>query len=651
MSESELPTIALVGNPNTGKTTLFNALCGARARTANFPGSTVDHHLGQCANGGRPLEVIDLPGIYSLALDLPESVLCADCIDGRLAMVPDAVVLVLDATNLVRNLQFASTILRRGVPCVVALTMTDAARSAGLVVDPASLSRDLGVPVIEASGRTGIGLAALAAAAHDIATRQAPPMPGVPCPAAEPGTAACADWAAGVFERAGGRTTRAAADPLTERLDRAFTHPIGGIVAFALTMALLFTSIFWLASYPMDALDAVFGQLAELVHRLLPEGLVADLLADGVVGGIGATVVFLPQIALLFFLLALLEDTGYLARAALSLDRTMRRFGLPGQAFLPLLSSHACALPGIMSTRLIPGRRDRLATILCAPFMSCTARIPVYVLLCGLLFAGEPWKAGLAFVGCYALGIVAGLGTAWLLRRTILAGDGRAMVMELPPYRRPSLRTAFHVARDRSQLFLRNAATVILAISVVMWWLSAFPRVEPTRESVALRQVAEAATAAGDEARAAELVSAAEAMDARTQARGSFAARLGDAVQPAFEPLGLDRQLTMAVLTSFLAREVFVNTVAIQVQSGDDVADPGTMESMRTATRDDGSPLFAPATCAALLVFYVLAMQCLPTLVLTAREAGGWRWALLQLGWMSSLAWIAGAIAFRLVAT
>jgi ferrous iron transport protein B len=192
---------------------------------------------------------------------------------------------------------------------------------------------------------------------------------------------------------------------------------------------------------------------------------------------------------------------------------------------------------------------------------------------------------------------------------------------------------------------------VILAISVVMWWLSAFPRVEPTRESVALRQVAEAATAAGDEARAGELVSAAEAMDARTQARQSFAARLGDAVQPAFEPLGLDRQLTMAVLTSFLAREVFVNTVAIQVQSGDDVADPGTMESMRTATRDDGSPLFAPATCAALLVFYVLAMQCLPTLVLTAREAGGWRWALLQLGWMSSLAWIAGAIAFGLVAT
>jgi ferrous iron transport protein B len=650
MSGPDTATIALVGNPNTGKTTLFNALCGTRARTANFPGSTVDHHVGQCALGGVALEVIDLPGIYSLALDLPESVLCADCIDGRLGTVPDAVVLVLDATNMLRNLQFASAVLRRGLPCVVALTMTDAARSAGLVLDAASIARDLGVPVIEASGRTGLGLAALAAAAHDIAERQAPPMPAAPCPAAAPGTAACADWAAGVLERAGGRATRAGTDALTERLDRAFTHPVGGIAAFVVTMGLLFTSIFWLASHPMDALDAVFGWLGALVHDTLPPGLLADLIADGIVGGIGATVVFLPQIALLFFLLALLEDTGYLARAALSLDRTMRRFGLPGQAFLPLLSSHACALPGIMSTRLIPGRRDRLATILSAPFMSCTARIPVYVLLCGLLFAGEPWKAGLAFVGCYALGIVAGLGTAWLLRRTILAGEGRAMVMELPPYRRPSVRTAVHVSIDRSRVFLRNAATVILSISVVMWWLSAFPKAEPSRESVALREVAAAATAAGDEARAAELAAAADADDARTQARGSFAAWLGDAVQPAFEPLGLDRQLTMAVLTSFLAREVFVNTVAIQVQAGDDVADPGTMDSMRSATRDDGSPLFTPATCAALLVFYVLAMQCLPTLVLTAREAGGWRWALLQLAWMSALAWIAGAIAFRMVA-
>ncbi|MBM4051657.1 MAG: ferrous iron transporter B [Planctomycetes bacterium] len=650
MNNAVPATIVLVGNPNTGKTTLFNALCGARARTSNFPGSTVEHHAGLCTLAGGAVEVIDLPGVYSLELDLPESLVCADCIAGRLGPAPDAVVLVLDATNLQRNLQFASSVLRRGVPCVAALTMTDAARSAGLVLDPASIGTDLGIPVIEASGRTGIGLAQLAHSARDIATRLAPPNPAIPYPQASPGTSTCADWASGIFERAGGRPTRAGMDPLTERLDRAFTHPVLGLAAFLTTMAVLFMSIFWLAGYPMDAIDALIGALAESVRSLMPGGLLRDFLADGLIGGIGATLVFLPQIALLFFLLALLEDTGYLARAALSLDRTMRRFGLPGQAFLPLLSSHACALPGIMSTRLIPGRRDRLATILCAPFMSCTARIPVYVLLCGLLFADAPWLAGIAFAGCYALGIAAGLGTAWLLRTTILAGEGRAMVMELPPYRRPSLRTALLVSRDRSALFLRNAATVILSISVVMWWLSAFPRSEPVPQSQALRQVAEAAVAAGDELRAAELVAAAESLDAQTQARSSFAARVGDAVQPVFEPLGLDRQLTMAVLTSFLAREVFVNTVAIQVQSGDDVSDPGTMESMRAATRDDGSPLFSRGTCAALLIFYVLAMQCLPTLVLTAREAGGWRWALLQLGWMSSIAWIAGAIAFRLVA-
>lgn len=650
MSGTNSATVALIGNPNTGKTTLFNALCGVRARTANFPGSTVDHHLGQCSRAGVQLEVIDLPGVYSLGLDLPESVLCSDCIAGRLAAVPDAVILVLDATNLQRQLQFASSVLRRGVPCVAAVTMTDAARSAGLILDMASIGRDLGIPVIEASGRLGTGLDTLAAAAADVGSRQAPPMPGTPLPEHDPGTAACADWAAGVLERAGGRAVSMGTDPFTERLDQAFTHPVGGIAAFLLTMGALFMSIFWLASYPMDALDATFGWLGGLVREAVPGGLIADLLADGIVGGIGATLVFLPQIALLFFLLALLEDTGYLARAALSLDRTMRRFGLPGQAFLPLLSSHACALPGIMSARLIPGRRDRVATILSAPFMSCTARIPVYVLLCGLLFADAPWKAGLAFAGCYALGIAAGLGTAWLLRRTILAGEGRAMVMELPPYRRPSLRTALLVARDRSMVFLRSAASVILSISIVMWWLGAFPRVEPSAQSMALREVAAAATAAGDDLRAVDLTAAADSFDAQLQARGSFAAALGTLVQPVFEPLGLDRQLTMAVLTSFLAREVFVNTVAVQVQSSDDLGDPGTMESMRSAVRDDGSPLFTPGTCAALLVFYVLAMQCLPTLVLTAREAGGWKWAVLQLAWMSALAWCAGAVAFRMVA-
>ncbi len=649
MTEQRAFTLSLVGNPNTGKTTLFNALCGTRARTANFPGSTVEHHVGRCSLAGGVVDVIDLPGVYSLTLELPESELVADCLEGRLGVVPDAAVLVLDATNMQRNLQFASSVLRLGHPTVVALTMTDSARAAGLVLDTKALSQDLGVPVIEASGRTRTGLAELIRAARDVGERQAPPLPATDYPHAAPGTAACAEWASGVLERGGARAASLRTDALTERLDRAFTHPIGGMAVFALVMTILFMAIFWLASFPMDALDVSFGWLAELVGEFVPPGIVHDFLAQGVVGGISATLVFLPQIALLFFLLALLEDTGYLARAALSLDRSMRRVGLPGQAFLPLLSSHACALPGIMSTRLIANRRDRLATILCAPFMSCTARIPVYVLLTSILFVGRPMIAALAFCGCYLLGIVAGLGTSLVLRASLLTSAGRPMMLELPPYRRPSVLTALHIARDRSMVFLRNAATVILAISIVMWWLSAFPRTEPTRESAALREVSLAAAAAGDDLRAADLIATADAMDARTQARGSFAAQLGDAAEPIFRPLGLDRQLTTAVLTSFLAREVFVNTVAIQVQASDDMQDPRTLESMRAATRDDGSPLFSEGACAALLVFYVLAMQCLPTLVLTAREAGSWKWAALQLGWMSGLAWGAGWIAYSLV--
>jgi ferrous iron transport protein B len=404
-----------------------------------------------------------------------------------------------------------------------------------------------------------------------------------------------------------------------DRVDAALTHPFLGIGAFAFTMAALFAVIFMVAQWPMDLIDLVFGRAAEAVRGALPAGLVADLAADGIVAGIGGVLVFLPQICLLFFLLSLLEDCGYLARAAFAVDRVMRRFGLSGLSFIPLLSSHACALPGIMSARLIRDDRDRLATILVAPFMSCSARLPVYVLLIGILAAGKPaWFAGAAFAGCYALGAGAGLASAFLARRTLLRGPVRPLVMELPEYRWPSLRNALLVTWDRAGVFVRNAGTMILSISVVMWWLSAFPR------------------AGGDD---------------RAQQAASFAGRLGEWVQPVFAPLGFDSQLTVGVLTSFLAREVFVSTMAVLAGAGAgaDTGDEGVLGQVASMERAGGGMLFDPATAAAALVFFVLAMQCLPTLAVTRRETGSWKWPAVQFAWMTAVAYAAALAARHLV--
>jgi ferrous iron transport protein B len=372
----------------------------------------------------------------------------------------------------------------------------------------------------------------------------------------------------------------------------------------------------------MDLIDSVFGYLASIASNILPEGAVHDFVVDGLIAGIAGTVVFLPQICLLFFLISLLEDTGYLARAAFVMDRVLRRFGLPGQSFVPFLSAHACAIPAIMAARIVPDRRDRLATILVAPFFSCSARLPVYVLLVGVLFANQPFFAGLAFFGCYALGAGAAFLTAFIMRRTILPGKSRPMVLELPTYKWPSLRTAVLNTFDRAWIFLKNAGTVILAIVVVLWWLSAYPKVEAQQNTV---------------------------QDASIQLSQSYAGQIGQFVSPVFEPLGYDWKLTVGVMTSFAAREVFVSTIAILVVGNDDFEDETILKKIEHATRSDGSPIFNAPTSASLLVFFVLAMQCLPTIAVTRRETGSWNWALLQLGYMTVLAWVCAFITFEIV--
>lgn len=637
--------IALVGNPNTGKTTLFNRLCGARAKTSNFPGTTTSIRTGRAAIAGQPVEVVDLPGLYELHLNAPESRLCRDVLQGAgVYRRPDAVVVVVDACNLTRNLVLVGELIASGVPVVVGLNMVDLAQRRGFTLDAARLGRLIGCPVIPMVARKGVGVEGIGPAL----AVQLGWLPGEPVAAATlppPGgqdVGALTQWAEQlVAEVVGGPgAVGTGADTLTERLDAAFTHPVLGVLVFLGVMGGLFWTLFTLAAVPMDLIEATFVRLGGWVGQVLPPGPVHDLVAEGIIGGIAGTVVFLPQICLLFFLISLLEDTGYLARAAFVMDRLLCRFGLPGHAFVPLLTAHACALPGIMATRLIPDRRDRLATILVAPMMSCSARLPVYVLLTSLLFADRPVLAGLVFAGCYLLGGAAALVSAFVLGRSVLRGRSRPMVLELPSYKLPSLTNAVLAAKDQGLAFLKTAGTVIMAICVVMWWLSAYPRSAPPAE-VEQWRVEAAAPGVTAEA-AARLAAEADALEARAAQAGSFAGSIGRAIQPVFAPLGYDWQLTVGVMTSFLAREVFVSTMSVLVGAAgnDDVRDTGVIERIHGATRDDGTPLFTPATSASLLVFFVLAMQCLPTLTVTRRETGRLKWVLAQFAYMSALAYV-----------
>ncbi len=645
----ETARFALLGNPNTGKTTLFNRLTGLRHKTANFPGTTLEARVGRfefhSSDASHHATIIDLPGIYSLELQQLEAEVCRSVLEGRAAPsgerigAPTAACIVVDAANLPRNLMLVGEALRRRLPTVIAVNMIDLARKRGVNVDAAALERHLGCPVVSISARDGEGIEALESALASARVSNHTP------PGTREGLRA---WADDLAAKCTHGQANAGAESLTDRLDRVATHPILGLLVFAVIMAGLFWMLFSLAKVPMDLLDGAFDAIAGAVKSVLPEGFFSDFLSDGVIHGVGATVVFLPQICLLFFFISLLEDTGYLARAAFVMDRALRPFGLPGHSFMPLLSSHACALPGIMSARAIPDRRERLATILVAPFMTCSARLPVYVLVTTVLFRDDPFKASLAFIGCYALGIFAGITSALLARRTILRGPSRPMALELPTYKRPSLRTALISTYDRGIVFLRKAGTNIMAICIILWWLGAYPISKPPEGAETLRtQAAAIATTQPD--KALELNTEADRLTAMHQSAHSFAGRLGRLVQPVFQPLGYDWQLTVGVITSFAAREVFVSTMAVVVAGQQDTEDESVMTTLATAKRDDGSPVFTRSVCWSLLVYYVLAMQCLPTLAVTAREAGGAKWAFLQLAWMCGVAYLAAMIVFQVM--
>ncbi|NOY42068.1 MAG: ferrous iron transport protein B [Planctomycetes bacterium] len=651
LSQTDRPaTIALVGNPNAGKTSVFNRLTGLRAQTANFPGTTVEHRRGRIELGGQTVTLLDLPGLYTLDAVTPDERVAVDALEGKLSgwSQLDAVLVILDATNLERNLFLASQVLDRKLPTVVALNMIDITEKHNLHFDLEELCERLGCPVVAISARSGRGMDVLSSKLAELLRNQNVPV-------TPPDLASCSscsgcqysaryDWAENVSAATSHGDT-SAHGRLTEAIDRILTHKVVGLGCFAAIMVLTFIIIFWMAQYPMDLIDGWFGLASQTVGKWLPAGDFSSLVTDGIIGGVGGMLVFLPQICMLFFMLALLEDSGYLARAAFVMDRLMHRVGLPGKAFVPLLSAHACAIPAIMSARVIEDRRDRLATILVLPLMTCSARLPVYAMVMGLLFPTDPVKASLLFAAAYALGIVTTLVMAWVFKQTLLKGKTRPLVIELPNYRVPSLRNALLLMYDRAMAFVKSVGTTIMMISLIVWALATYPKTPIEEMPTEVQSQIATFQANGETKKIDRLIS-------QVELENSFAGQLGRGVEPVFAPLGFDWKMSVGVISSFAAREVIVATLAVLYGIGEDGAEDGGLliDRLRNSTHADGRPVFTTATCLSMLVFYVLAMQCLPTQVVTRRETGSWKWPLLQLGYMSVLAYVAALVTYQVAA-
>jgi ferrous iron transport protein B len=704
--------VALVGNPNTGKSTLFNALTGLRQRVGNYPGVTVARKSGTCElGGGQKVELVDLPGLYSLAAASPDEQVVTDALAGNITgdRRPDAVVLVVDATNLLRNLFLASQVAELGLPVVLVLNQADVAREQGLRIDTALLSERLGgVPVVLASAWKGEGVdevrSAIARALAERTVLRRVEWPaevgralaevaaavvadtGRPATDADaqrllfdtnPGTAERLGWPAARREK----TLRSArervrnsgynpmaAEPLvhyahlramltgvvvegsgkagrTAAVDRLLLHRILGPVLFAGIMLGFFASVFWLAKFPMEWIQTGVDGTKGLVAPLLASTpMLQSLVADGVIGGVGAFLAFLPQILILFLFLGILEDSGYMARAAFIMDRLFSWCGLNGKSFVPMLSGFACAIPSLLSTRTIEDPKARLATAFVVPFMSCSARFPVYALMCGAFIAplyGPGWES-LVMVAMHCVGLCFAVPTAFVLTRLVLKVKPQPFVLELPRYQLPKPRDVIWRMWQNAAEFVSKAGTVIFAISIIVWALSYFPRDAAVAERVRLAHPA----------------ASAEDLNARTQAayvEQSYMGRFGKAVQPVFDPLGFDWKITVGVLASFPAREVIVSTLGVTYSVGEGAE--ADSQDLRRAMQDAkwsegpraGTPIFSLAAVLALMVFFALCSQCGPTVATLARETGGWRWAALSFGYMTLLAWAFAALVYQVV--
>ncbi|MBI4211839.1 MAG: ferrous iron transport protein B [Deltaproteobacteria bacterium] len=666
-----MKTYFLIGNPNTGKSTLFNALTGMNQKIANYPGVTVEKKEGFLLHGREKIKLIDLPGTYSL---IPGS------IDEEIAVTSlstedpsHGVICIADATNLQQNLFLTTQIIDAGLPVILIINMIDEAEKQNLTINRDLLSQELGIPIFFTSAQKKHGISTvknflttdelkapkpllprfgvaprITSALNEIATLLSQEIG----PSAQQAHALrilsrddeLADYKLPLRSRLIAKRTalqqqlshegvlwngcdsnvrhqwidgicrKTCAQPKTlhhrwqDKIDDVATHKWWGPTIFIAIMGILFQALFRWSEYPMAAIEAMLSWMSQNATAILPPGPIASLIADGAIPGVGAVFLFIPQIAFLFFMISLLEDTGYMSRAAFVMDRFMGKFGLPGKAFIPLISSFACAIPGIMATRTIESRRDRIVTMMIAPLMSCSARLPVYTLLIAacipaITFGGFIGLQGLIMWGLYTLGIVSAITVAFILKRTLLSTPSLPSFIEFPPYRLPQLSLVLKKTYERVKLFIINAGTIIFALSIILWFLTTYPR--------------------GD------------------GIESSFAGYLGKIIEPLIAPLGFDWKIGVGLIASFAAREVFVSTMAIIYKLGD----AGTSDSLMQALKHDAA--FTPMVAISLLVFYVLACQCMSTVAVVKRETNTWRWPIFMVGYMTSLAYIAAFVVYQ----
>ncbi|MFO1021739.1 MAG: ferrous iron transport protein B [Planctomycetales bacterium] len=707
--------VALIGNPNTGKSTIFNLLSGGKSRIGNFPGVTVEKKTALLRNSSTPIELVDLPGTYSLAPRSRDEMVAVDLLLGRQTgeKKPDAVVCILDASNLERNLYLVSQVLDLRLPTILVLNMWDVALERGIRIDVAGLEQRLGLRIVTTSAHKQQGIAELNKTLQEVAGLAVPPdrvlfpesfqqesvllkqklaewgVTDVPdyflerllldvggyleSHINEQHTQDLKNWltesrermkAAGcripmieariryawVREMVTGLVQQPETRPVTasDRIDRWLTHRWFGSGVFLILMFLVFQSIFSWAAPLQDGIEKAIGMVAGWVSSALPAGVLRSLVTDGVIAGVGGVLVFVPQIAILFLFIAILEDCGYLARAAFLMDKLMTRIGLSGKSFVPLMSSFACAIPGVMATRVIENRRDRMVTILIAPLMSCSARLPVYVLMIGAFIPSVAWLngwltlRGMVLFAMTFLGALVAIPVAWGLKKTFFRGETPPFVMELPGYKWPSVWIVFHRVYEQVKAFVTRAGTLILATSILIWAAGYFPG--DHRPAEQLQAKLEKASESEQETLQTEL----NALNAELL-RTSYLGRFGRSLEPVVKPLGWDWKIGVGVLASFPAREVIIATLGTIYSLGGEVDEEsdGLREVLAEARHPDGTPVFTWPVALSIMVFFALCAQCASTLVVIRRETGHWGWALFTFAYMTILAYLGAWIAFR----